>query len=618
MKLHRSHKTNSSSLMSVLRAAGLMAALAPLLLLCPAYGANPAPTITKISPLLGSPLGGTVITVTGTHFLSGATVAFGANNGTSVTFVSATQLKATTPASTGDAEGFVNVTVTNPDTQTATLTNGFHYLYPAPTITKISPLLGSPNGGTVITVTGTHFLSGATVAFGANNATLVTFVSATQLKATTPASTGVAEGFVNVTVTNPDAQTATLTNGFEYLFAAPKITSISPVVASTNGGTVITITGTGFLSGATVTFGANSATKVTYVSKTQLKATTPPSTGDAEGDVNVTVTNTDTQSATLTNGLLYELPAPKITEISPTVSSTSGGTVITITGTNFVSGAMVAFGQNNATSTTFVSSTQLKATTPASTLAGQEGEVSVFVTNPDTQYATLSEGLTYDLPPTILSVSPASGLPTGGYTVTLNGQYFRCGALCPGGPTVTFGGTAATSVIFNNNTTLTVTVPAHASGPVNVVEKNTDGLSTTLKSGFTYSPVVVTQVSPGIGPLGGGNTVTIQGGGFTAATTVTFGGTAATSVTFVSSTTLTAVAPAHAGGQVAVVASNTEWNRNAGERLSILGPADHHQRDASLRTLCGRHFGNPERLQPRYPDESNVRRRHGFDRQQVL
>jgi IPT/TIG domain/Cellulase (glycosyl hydrolase family 5) len=550
MNLLKSQKACPFSI-PILGAARVIAALAPLLLLSPVARAQTAPTITKISPVTATPKGGTVITITGSNFVSGATVSFGANSATLVTFVSATSLKATTPASTGNAEGPVNVTVTDPDALSATLTNGLMYKYPAPTITKISPVVATPKGGTSITITGTNFLSGATVAFGANSATAVTFVSGTTLKATTPASTGKAEGAVNVTVTNPDAQAATLTNGLMYQYPAPTITSISPAVATPAGGTSITITGTNFLSGATVAFGSNSATAVTFVSGTTLKATTPASTGKAEGEVNVMVTNPDAQAATLTNGLMYQYPAPTITSISPGVASTSGGTVITITGTHFLSGATAGFGPNNATAVTFVNNTTLKATAPPSTLSGQEGTVTVWVTNPDGQTGLLPQGLLYHLPPSLTSVTPASGLPGGGYTVTLNGEYFRTGA------TVLFGATPATSVIFNSNTTLTVTVPAQAAGAVNVTEKNSDGLSTVLKDGFTYSPVAVTQVSPPIGPTSGGNNVTIQGAGFLSGSTVMFGTAAATSVKFVSATELTAVPPPHAGGSVSVTVTNT-------------------------------------------------------------
>lgn len=336
---------------------------------------------------------------------------------------------------------------------------------------------------------------------------------------------------------------------------APTITSISPVSGPPAGGTVVKIVGTNFTIGATVTFGSTSSATVTFVSKTELKATSPASPGSAEGPVNLTVTNPDTQFATLANGFDYFLPAPTITSILPVYSNANGGTVITINGTNFVLGAVAAFGPNNATTTTFVSKTQLKATTPPSTLnnsGSNEGSVSVFVTNPDGQFAKLPQGLTYHDPPSITSISPAGGSMAGGYTVTLNGQNFRAGA------TVMFGTVASPSVVYNGGTNLTVTVPAQtAAGPVNVVIKDTDGLGYTLKNGFTYGAVSITSVSPTVGPLGGANKVTIQGAGFTSATTVTFGTIAATSVTFVSPSQLIAVAPAHVAAIVAITVSNT-------------------------------------------------------------
>ncbi|HKV35091.1 MAG TPA: IPT/TIG domain-containing protein [Pyrinomonadaceae bacterium] len=83
---------------------------------------------------------------------------------------------------------------------------------------------------------------------------------------------------------------------------APTVTAISPTSGSTSGGTSVTITGTGFSSGATVSLGGTAATNVTVVSSTSITATTP---AHAAGMVNVAVTNTDSQSATLNNGYTY-------------------------------------------------------------------------------------------------------------------------------------------------------------------------------------------------------------------------------------------------------------------------------------------------------------------------
>ena len=73
----------------------------------------------------------------------------------------------------------------------------------------------------------------------------------------------------------------------------------------------MTIAGTGFLAGATVSFGGTAATNVVVASSTSITATTP---AHAAGAVNVVVTNTDNQSVTATNGYTY-------------TSSTGGGPV---------------------------------------------------------------------------------------------------------------------------------------------------------------------------------------------------------------------------------------------------------------------------------------------------
>jgi hypothetical protein len=84
----------------------------------------------------------------------------------------------------------------------------------APTLTSVSPTSGPITGGTAVTLTGTGFVSGATVLFGATAATSVTFNSATSLTAITPAH---ALGTVAVTMTNPNTQSATLNGAFQYI-----------------------------------------------------------------------------------------------------------------------------------------------------------------------------------------------------------------------------------------------------------------------------------------------------------------------------------------------------------------------------------------------------------------
>jgi hypothetical protein len=179
------------------------------------------PAVSGIVPSVGSTAGGTSVSINGSGFLNGATVAFidltGSVSLTSVAFVNSGQLTARTPA---HVAGVMDVVVFNPDTSTGTLRNGFTYSAapPPPTVSAISPNNGSTLGGTAITITGASFVNGATVSVGGVAATGVAFVNASTLTATTGAH---ATGAVSVVVTNPDAQTGTLSSG--YFYAPPPV-----------------------------------------------------------------------------------------------------------------------------------------------------------------------------------------------------------------------------------------------------------------------------------------------------------------------------------------------------------------------------------------------------------
>jgi IPT/TIG domain-containing protein len=81
------------------------------------------------------------------------------------------------------------------------------YTSPTPTVTAVSPISGTVNGGFNVTITGTQFCNGAvTVNFGATASPSVIVNSNTQITATTPAH---AAGLVDVTVTTAGGTSAT-------------------------------------------------------------------------------------------------------------------------------------------------------------------------------------------------------------------------------------------------------------------------------------------------------------------------------------------------------------------------------------------------------------------------
>ncbi len=129
----------------------------------------------------------------------------------------------------------------------------------------------------------------------------------------------------SVTVTNPDGQAATLANGITPIWARRRPSrGVTPTSGAAAGGTALTITGTNFVAGATVTIGGTAATAVSVVNSTTITATTP---AHAAGAVSVTVTNPDAQAATFANAFTYVSAAPTISGVTPTSGASTGGTV---------------------------------------------------------------------------------------------------------------------------------------------------------------------------------------------------------------------------------------------------------------------------------------------------
>jgi len=390
-----------------------------------------APTVSSVcvlngsscvpGPATGPTTGGTTVQITGTNF-AGASVSFGfvpatvvgiGNNNTTITAI--------TPP---HASGAVNVTVVNQTGDSGSLSGGFTYnstSTPAlqPKLNVVVPNTGSPAGGDAVTIAGSNLVAGATVCFMmGSNCVQAPVMSPTSscpasvcIQATTPAgSDGIT---VKIVVTTPGGSSNPLSFTYANPPAAPTITAISPASGTMNGGTKVVISGSGFRYGAVVTFGGPpkalagtgiAGTLATTIAVTYsatvcgpgvplpcIIATTP---AFPIGSTDVVVTNIDPVSGiisppngsdpgsgfyTLTGGYTF-VRAPSISGVSPSTGSISGGTQITISGTNFDSGAQVFVGGQQATILT-TSGTLINAVTPANAA----GTAAVTVVNSDGQ-----------------------------------------------------------------------------------------------------------------------------------------------------------------------------------------------------------------------------------------
>ena len=200
---------------------------------------------------------------------------------------------------------------------------------PIPAVTGVSPSSGAATGGATVSITGANFTGATAVKFGSSDATEFKVSSATSITAVAPAGTGT----VDITVTSP---TGTSHPGpldrFSYL-APPAVKKLSPKSGPAGGGTVVTITGSGFTGATAVKFGSTNAIKFTVSSATAITAVAP---AGSVATVDVAVTTPIGPSAISPHDRFKYTPS--IERVSPDSGSTLGGSSVTITGSGFAVG----------------------------------------------------------------------------------------------------------------------------------------------------------------------------------------------------------------------------------------------------------------------------------------
>jgi hypothetical protein len=223
----------------------------------------------------------------------------------------------------------------------------------------------------------------------------------------------------------------------------PVITQLDPW-SRPSGGQVfqLTITGTGFEPGAVVRW-RGQARPTTFVSSTQVIGSITGTDLDKEVTnpfTPVTVTNPGTSQS---NELEFISGDPTITALSPaSMPVGSAGFELTVSGTKFARDAVVRFGFGYDAldrPTTFINSTLLRASIPASAVAAPPpendetapGHVSVSVRNPGGSFGRLDFEITEGGPsvaPVITMITPSSsdgpdGVPRS-FTLAVIGSNF--------------------------------------------------------------------------------------------------------------------------------------------------------------------------------------------------
>ncbi len=272
----------------------------------------PPPTITSVSPTSGQAAGGNTLTITGTGFLSDSIVRIEADECIKLVPPSSTSITCKSPAKTA---GVYSVGVTNPDGQKAVLAN-VYTVVPPPSVISISPTGGPLAGGNTLTINGNNFLSGAIVRIQGIDCANTKFLSSNQMTCQPGARTA---GVYNVAVINPDLQRGALPGAYTYR-AAPTVSAVAPLKLRTKGGELITIKGSGFISGAKIQVGPSQCLNVVIASATSATCTSAALTAGSHA---VIVTNADGQSSSTGS-------SSTISALSPRWVATNGGACATV------------------------------------------------------------------------------------------------------------------------------------------------------------------------------------------------------------------------------------------------------------------------------------------------
>ena len=533
------------------------------------------PTISGISPTIGLTSGGTAITISGTNLSGSSAVTVGGVAASEVVFVSASVITAVTPEGTAGSKDVVVSTPTGPVTKVG----GFTYKEPTPTITSVTPVSGSVAGGTAITINGTNLAGASSVSVGGN---AVTGLVATATKITAVTSAGTA-GTQSVVVVTPGGS-FTKANAFTYDTSLPTIAVISPVSAPLAGGVAFKITGTNLAGAISVTIDGIEATSL-VASATEINAVAQAGTAGAK---DIVVTTTSGTSVTAPNSFTY-FSAPTVTTVTPNIGPESGGTAITIAGSNFIGATSVTIGGVPAINMVVVSAVKITALTPP----GSTGRVAVAVVTPGGT-GQLASGFQYNsFLPTITGVSPSTGPTSGGTQITVTGTNLM-------GATLTINNVDATIVDNSSDTSITAITPAGAAGAKTIVATTSSGMSTQAIT-FTYFSATVKTVTPNLGPTSGGTGITITGSDLTGATRVTIGGNDVTSFVQVSSAKIVAVTPAGTSGEsdIMVTVPSGDVTKTAAFRytnsqptISTVTPSASKISVATPITITGTNFGS--------------------------
>ena len=509
-----------------------------------------APTVSAVTPNQGTSGTAVPVTIDGTTFVNGVTVSAGTGVTVgNVAFVSSTRLTATFTIAADATGGARDVTVTNPNGTGGTLANAFTVTVPQTVTLSLvyNGKLRDRVGGGDTSRTGDGLADGTlTLTLNAIGGRTVTALQISNgiggsWDTTSPNSAwllGVALSLDGALLNDPTTMavnqmvfdggslrlfasdyggglgfapgttltvTATLSDGTSAqavttTSAAMTVSAVTPNQGTTGATVPVTIDGSGFVSGATVSAGAGiTVSNVAFVSSARLTASFAIDSAATAGPRDVTVTNPNGTGGSLSSGFTVSVPAPV------TLTLVYNGKLRDVVGGGDT--ALAADGAADATMTLTLSAAR---TVTALQLSNGIGGV-WDTTAPNAAWLL---GVASSLNGAMLNNAT---------TMAVNNMVPAAGSL------TLFASDYGGGLGFGTGRTLTVTVTF------------ADGSSAQAVTTVTSAAVTVSAVTPNQATTGTTVPVTIDGSGFANGATVSAGaGITVSNVAFVSSARLTA------------------------------------------------------------------------------
>jgi len=484
---------------------------------------HPCPQLSSIEPSQGPSAGGTKVLIRGKRFTSSGLLncRFGEIMAPAA-FINSTAISCVAPK---QVAGTVTVQVSQDDRGVDVSPGSliFEYVETAPSLMVANPTLGPISGGTPIRLKGSGFFAWAMFCrFRWSNGTTAVVAacntSTNALLCRAPVASGPGVAKIDVSFNGRDFTS----NAVSYRYVQPAtVQSVWPIRGPETGGSRVKVTGMNFIQSSEIfcRFGKEDGLGVSQVKGILLdsgavECQSSPSLRPGSYAVGVS----------FNGGVDYSWSTAQVYAVDRSVTMhraipqygfVTGGTVVTIIGTNFIfSGDLTcAFGDGLKAQASFVNESAITCVSPRwSESPDVSGAITIDVSINGRDF-TGSSAVTFNYVPLpeVRTAYPSSGPPRGNTLVSIWGARFTDTGLV----TCRFGSTIVPGVVVSDQL-VTCRTPVGQAGevPVSLSINMVDYTSLSVTTFKYLDDLSVSSIDPTSGSYTGGTLVSVTGAGF--------------------------------------------------------------------------------------------------------